>query len=394
MIHTRQGSSTLFVVSQIVFVVLGASLFVASSQPSISQTEIPELRNQPLDIKLQYDVPQVVTDEQLLSVMYKLRPQFTHAQPKINFVDHALRCWGTKAQFNLDDCLSGEQMLGMLTDHKQFTAAWGEETAPLLYYKKHGLDVRMASGAATASHVDHTLSTLAEIGVPLDYTLTTSQGSAKVEDLLVQSMRSFLVNQKEYEWTTVAAALYATGSTSWTSSEGERVTFDVLAKRIMRQPWAQGVCYGNHRLYSLALLLQIDDQITLFEDRATRSEVIAYLVEATSRLIASQSEAGYWDQNWYDGSRTPEESTYSGPQGRRILATGHALEWWAIAPKEVQPPREVVIRAGQWLVSEISNMEPESLNKSYTFLTHVGRALCLWRGKFPHEIAGIIKSGN
>ena len=57
-----------------------------------------------------------------------------------------------------------------------------------------------------------------------------------------------------------------------------------------------------------------------------------------------------------------------------------------MAPKEVQPPKEVVRKAGQWLTKTIDEMSDSQIQSGYIFLTHAGKALALWRGKFPHEV--------
>lgn len=349
---------------------------------------IPALQNEPRSVTLKYNWPHVITDEQLTATMTKLRPQLRHEHPKINHVDHALRCWGQEATFEDPACLSGAEMVAMLTDQNAYAAHWGTDALPLLVKGEFGPGFRTQEGESSASHVDHTLGTLAEIGISLDYPIIVKDQEAPltVKQLLTAAMLDFRLNQKEYEWTTVAAASYATGPTQWLSQDGEHITFDMLADRLMRQDWVDGVCYGNHRLYALAMLLQFDDQAQLFREADTRSKVIAHLSQATARLVKSQSAEGYWDENWEDATRPAKEMEAGGPTMRRILATGHALEWWAIAPAEVLPPREVVVRGAQWLVVEIEQMEPESVVKNYTFLTHVGRALCLWRGKFPHEL--------
>jgi len=386
---SRGGSAsaaTLFLLSQLML--LGTIAVAAIAALPRSADPVPQLQNEPRSVTLRYDWPHVITDNQLTRVMTKLRPQLRHERPKINHVDHALRCWGQAATFEDPDCLSGQEMVAMLTDHHAYAAFWGEDAAPLLIGGEFGPGFRTQQGEASASHVDHTLGTLAEIGIPLDYPIHLQDQAppTTVKQLLTAAMLDFRLNQKEYEWTTVAAASYATGPTHWLSQDGEQITFDLLAQRLMRQAWVDGVCYGNHRLYALAMLLQFDDQAQLFRERETRQNVLTHLSEATSRLVKSQADQGYWDENWEDATRPAQEMEAGGPTMRRILATGHALEWWAIAPEEVLPPREVVVRGAQWLVVEIEQMEPESVVKNYTFLTHVGRALCLWRGKFPHEL--------
>jgi hypothetical protein len=310
-------------------------------------------------------------------------------QPKINYVDHALRFWGANATFGDDDTLSGSELRQLLTDDKVFTAAWGEKTRPLMMQKKGRVEVRVQQGAATSSHVDHTLASLAEVGTPLEYSFTlrsdasqSSAAKATMRDLIRSALDEFDVNQTEYEWTTLTLALFAEDGHPWTTTAGETVDFDRLARRVMRQRYGQGVCYGNHRLYALCVLLRIDDATDMISD-AVRAEVLAHLSEATSRLVATQSPEGWWDRNWPDSRIETKDDELGGPTPRRVLATGHALEWWSIAPKELHPPRETLIRAGQWLVHEIEKMDDKAIDDNYTFLTHAGRALALWRGALP-----------
>jgi hypothetical protein len=382
-------SVTVFAVTQAAFLagvlaLAARGLFASSSAPS----RMPSLRSTPRVVTPLYNEPLVVTDEQLTSVLHKLRPRLRKQQPKINYVDHALRFWGTDAVFADADTLSGTELRQLLTDDKAFTAAWGENTRPLLTQRKGRLEVRVQQGAATSSHVDHTLASLAEVGTPLNYAFTlrgTSNqqaATATMKDLVRSALDEFDVNQTEYEWTTLTLALFAEDGRPWTTASGETIDFDRLARRVMRQRYGQGVCYGNHRLYALCALLRLDDEADLVSD-AVRVEIMAHLAEATSRLIATQSPEGWWDRNWPDQRIETKDDELGGPTPRRVLATGHALEWWSIAPKELHPPRETLIRAGQWLVREIEKMDEKAIDDNYTFLTHAGRALALWRGTTP-----------
>ncbi len=348
----------------------------------------PVLLNEPVKVNPLYDVPQVVTNEQLARVLGKLRPRFKQAQPKINHVDHALRCWGAEVEFADPKFLSGTEMRRLLTDHEAFRAAWGAKTRPLLVSKDHGVAVRTQQGDASASHVDHTLATLAECGTPLDFPIRLAGGSATLRDVLDHALATFEINQHEYEWTVLALALYARDGRPWFTAEGDRVDFNRLVHRVLRQRYGQGVCYGNHRLYSLALLLRVDRDKRLLSP-GVRQEVIDHLAEATRRLTANQHADGYWDRNWYD-LKVPahdEDMALGGPLARRILATGHSLEWWAMAPgdlkSELLPDQAVIVKAAQWLVSEIDKMDEKTIDANYTFLSHAGRALALWRGTVP-----------
>ncbi len=341
-----------------------------------------ELKNQPRIVRPLRNDPAIVTDQQLVNVLRQMRLKKTR-KTKINHVDHALRMWGTEAQFDDSSFLSGAQMASILTNDAVFQSMWGDQVRPLITRSSGGLKVRTQQGAASSSHVDHTIATLVEIGVPLDTEIATRNGTTTLRRLVADALSRFSLNQQEYEWTAVLMATCLESNKSWFSREGQEITFDRLATRIMRQPLGQGVCYGGHRLFTLALLYRVDEHEPLFTD-ALRSKVEDHLREATAQLINTQSTDGCWNSDW------PGEPIYETkslwPKGRRLLATGHALEWWAIAPDHVLPPRETVVRAGQWMVREFENLDETGIQKNYTFLTHAARALAMWRGKFPAEV--------
>ncbi len=362
----------------------------------------PEPSVEPARIQPVRDVPEVVSDEQLASVLNRLRPQFRGPEPKINFVDHALRFWGVEAAFGDETSLSGVELRELLTDHRRFRDAWGETTRPFLLPNTEGdvpyIAFRTKNGLATASHYDHTLAGLAEVGTPLDYPVNTPGGEMPLRAAFEFSRDSFSLNQGEYEWSAMVFLLYMPQVKSWFTTEGQEVTWEVLAHRLMRQRLASGVCYGNHRLYALAMMLQLDAEYGLFSDEA-RAEVVAYLSDVSRRLTETQSEDGYWDGRWpgeeWDGPQPEHVEGPLGQKGDRLLAPGHTLEWWAIAPDEVLPQKDVPIKAGQWLVREIESLSDSEIKQYYTFLSHAGRALALWRNTTPAAVAATLTdAGN
>jgi hypothetical protein len=173
-------------------------------------------------------------------------------------------------------------------------------------------------------------------------------------------------------------------ASEWQTTEGQWISFDRLADRIMRQKLLQGVCFGNHRLFSLVVLLRVDDQQRILSAEM-RKRILNHLKAATQRLVRHQTPDGYWDRNW-EGSEWEQSWNEQAPRSRRILATGHALEWWAMAPPEVLPEPKVIERAARWLTKTILEMTDTQISAGYTFLTHAGRALCLWRGRFPDQV--------
>ena len=69
----------------------------------------------------------------------------------------------------------------------------------------------------------------------------------------------------------------------------------------------------------------------------------------------------------------------------KLLVTGHQLEWLALAPEQVQPPRETIVRAGQWITRTLLEIDQKELVETYGPYSHAARALCLWRSVEPME---------
>lgn len=393
------GTGRIFLISQLIILPAIVGVLTLNAATVNTRPLMPVLHEKPRTIRPQYNYDFVVSDRQLNEVLHQLRPKFSPDKPpKTNYVDHALRFWGTKIEFD-DRALDGAQLRDLLVNHKTFAAAWGENETPLLSVTPHGIAVRTQQGRSTVSHVDHLLGSLAEVGTPLSYKITAANTEGRLIDMVRDGVMNFSLNQREYEWTTLALAFYAANDSPWYSPEGQEISYDFLAKRIMRETQPDGVCYGQHRLYTLTILLRIDQQMRdKIENQSsssqssgglispeTRSNIMSYLSDMSRRAYQNQSSEGSWDGNWPDTTipvRDPETDATS----RKVLATGHMLEWWAMAPAELHPPRETIVRASQWLSRVIIEMEPERIERNYTFLTHAGRALALWRGGFADEL--------
>jgi hypothetical protein len=378
---------------QAAVMVVGVGYAAHRYQEYQRQRETPVPQRDPLQIAPRYDRPDIVSDEQLSRILTKLQPRFRGPKPRINHVDHALRFWGVEATFADPDALSGSELRELLVDHRVFAEAWGPKTKPFLVPDTRGEDLlafRTKAGQATASHVDHTLAGLAEVGTPLDFPLITPKGEMTLRAAFDQSFREFSLNQEEYEWSTLVFLHYLPQVKQWYSTEGQQITWDLLADRLMRQRLAHGVCFGQHRLHALALLLRVDEDRQLLSIDG-REGIVAYLKDAARRLTETQHADGYWDGRWpgdeAEGLTIPAKNPL-GDQADRLLATGHILEWLAFAPAECLPPDETLVRASQWLVRELDGLTPQQVDQFYPFLTHAGRALTLWRGRWPHEVAG------
>jgi hypothetical protein len=61
------------------------------------------------------------------------------------------------------------------------------------------------------------------------------------------------------------------------------------------------------------------------------------------------------------------------------------LEYWALAPQELQPRRAVLVAAANWIVHTIDTISEQQLRANFSFLSHAVRALALYRGREPYE---------
>lgn len=391
----RESSGTVFLA---VNMALAVFIILVASSDSESVRLTPNV--EPVVISPRYDDMNVVSDDQLQRVLYRVRPALRSVTPNLNHFDHALRLWSPRAVFEDPDCFSGVELLGLLTDHRQHQQYWGATARPFLLantnFASPYIEFRTRSGADSSSHVDHTLATLAESGTPLDYPVQTEHGEFQLQAAFAFSFERFSLNQSEYEWSALAFLHYLPHEKGWRTSEGQNITWDMITTRLMRQKLTQGSCYGTHRLHTLVCILRVDEDHNILSEKS-RSAVLSYLQDVTRRLVSTQHEEGYWTHRWpgeeWDGPSAGPNLAID-DRSQRILATGHTLEWWALAPEEVLPERERIVAASQWLVRTIDLMTDSEVLKAYTFLTHAGRALALWRGGFPYELYRIPTSDH
>ncbi|MCA9084747.1 MAG: hypothetical protein KDA81_11855, partial [Planctomycetaceae bacterium] len=162
--------------------------------------------------------------------------------------------------------------------------------------------------------------------------------------------------------------------------------FDFLTDRLIESHRRRGVCLGTHRIYSLMALVRLNDEFGggLISDE-TKQDIMEFLAGARDLIVASQDEDGSWPPNWYDGAEALAKADPSAPFHRRVISTGHHLEWLAIAPEELHPPRVSILRAAKWMIQNTLETPQETIDANYTYYSHVGNALALWRKTSPPE---------
>lgn len=346
-------------------------------------TDVTFINKQPATIAPLYNDDSVVTDAELAAVIEKVVPRFSRKKLRPNYVEHALRIWHSKIEFAKPDLVSGPQMVDYLTDSAAYVDSWGTDAAPILESVDEGIHVRWGKDGSTSVHHDHLLACLAEAGVSLDQPVFTISKRSDVQQVLAQALRDFRLDERETEWSVMAFALYLSPqqTSEWHNAEGRLITFDTLAHRLMRQRRSQGVCLGTHRVYSLMALLRLnEDHGGQLISSETQASISQFLHQTKELLIASQSEDGSWPPNWHDGvhateRRDPDEKLY-----RRVISTGHHLEWLAIAPVEFHPPHNQIVQAARWVIDNTQNTPQDVIDANYTYYSHFANALALWRG--------------
>ncbi|MBC7853150.1 MAG: hypothetical protein IAF94_06920, partial [Pirellulaceae bacterium] len=243
-------------------------------------------------------------------------------------------------------------------------------------------------------HPDDLLATLAEIGTPLDTPMHLRGSEATVAELLGDSLRRFYLDRLEYEWSTISYVRYLYPLKQWRNKYGERVSVDGLVQELMEKAPEAGPCDGLHRLEAMVLLYRVDESAQAAGQKSIlskndRRKMLGYMKRVSELLVAAQSPEGYWTRQWSKGTRTAEVKAE--PKANisamhdKLLVTGHQLEWLALAPEKVQPPRENIVRAGQWITRTLLEIDQTELTETYGPYSHAARALCLWRSVEPME---------
>ncbi|MFG0334229.1 MAG: hypothetical protein ACF8TS_12765 [Maioricimonas sp. JB049] len=345
---------------------------------------VPIPREKPLVVTPLYDRPDFVSNEDLAAVLRQIRPQFDREQMKPNYVEHALRAWGVRAQFADPAIPSGEELALFLTDHARFSDSWGKQARPLLIDRPQGIAIRWGRETGASVHHDHWLASLTEAGVSRD---TPVYGPARrditIGDVVQESLRDFRLDERETEWTAMAFGLWLPPTRHWTGGDGRQYSFDLIARRLMRGHKEKGVCSGTHRVYSLVLLIRLNDEFDILSD-AMRAEVYGFLEDVRDAITAAQFEDGHWPSNWPDGAAAVARPV-DDPVYRQVIATGHHLEWLAIAPRDLHPPDDQIRRAAEWVIRTTVEQPTEDILTRYTFYSHVGNALALWRNTHPAD---------
>ena len=193
-----------------------------------------------------------------------------------------------------------------------------------------------SEGWMREAHVGQSLFLLALSGAHLDEEFITSSGIGTVGQLLDDLVATYSQTE-EPEWTTAVIALYSRGP-SWVNKFGETFSYSQVVEDLLESGIGDkgSACLGTHKLFLLALLLQIDSQHSILSVEQ-KSTIRVEIATAVDLLIKNQQPDGSWGTDW----ASPHTGKNSGPRQTRhaIWMTGHHLEWLALVPPEARIPQ-------------------------------------------------------
>jgi len=271
--------------------------------------------------------------------------------------------------------------LDLVTNQRLAEAFFGRA---IITRTRWGLRCRLLSGAsqfprARETHRDQLLAALAEAEVNWRLPVYSSAGKrlSRLEDLLVDSVLNFQLEQHELAWTSVAYALLLPPRRRWSNRYAEVYSFDDVVERLRRVPLRGRACAGTHVLYSLALLSAVDRQHSILSAHS-REVLLQFLGEKLAICQETQRSDGSWDWSWWEqqarGSSVQRNNDYLKPREERLLVTGHMLEWMSLMPENLQPSYGTVRKATGWLHANLCEYQVRS-ERALCILSHGTSAL-------------------
>jgi len=368
--------------------------------------QIPR-REQPLDIGPHGAYRDLLTDEELGPIVAAADPCWT--KPDVGQFLHSLRLWGADATFEHAWQLPGRarlrvytprEQIEILLEHPEFEQAFADfGIGVFLGEGDVGVTVLTNADSEALSrqgqyHVDKLLQVLAEIGAPASTHVVPAPSGVDarahtVNDILNESLWKFSPRQ-EMEFTTSAYARWLSPPATWENRFGDRYHMDDLVNKLLDEVKNHPACAGMHVPYALTSALRANRVDKILSDGvAGRAE--AHLRQISRTLVAVQQSDGSWGTQWNGPvERHPQDGMWylDVPPFDQVYATGHHLEWIALAPPELGPPREVVSRAVAYLKRTVTEMPQPFFHHAdvYPLGTHAVRALCLIRGVAAAEI--------
>lgn len=285
---------------------------------------------------------------------------------------HGLRLWGADADGLALGKWNGSRMLDIVCSAERAQEVFGFSPHILNRNGLHFGHLIVEDKLKGEKHLDETLSVFGEIGVHSDRKIVVWDQTTDVSSA-VRAAATNLTLDQNLDFAPLAYALYLPPQSTWTNKFGEVITFDDVCLSVCEQPMGSGCCFGTHAIYSLACVLAANEQHKILSDTATQA-VRSKLTEAVNALRESQQEDGCWHPEWFAAKRELGHADY----GEMISATGHSLEWLAVAPQDIIDDPEMISRGCDGLLNLFLEAPSASLRDEYNYYTHAASALRMW----------------
>ncbi|MCI0380420.1 MAG: hypothetical protein L0215_22780 [Gemmataceae bacterium] len=329
-----------------------------------------------------------ISRQELYRALLFVQPQWRVS--KTSIILHALRLWGPEAQFDASvlpnpfyaGIPSGKRMLEVILDMEEHVQA-GVKPSAFLYRSEHG--VRVWYGAmfgGDVAHVDQFLKVTGELGLSSDQEIRLMDGSRATLGEVVHDSLALFSPKEELEFTAVAYSRWLPPNGEWVDRFGNRHSLDDICLALARKPLGEGTCSGIHVPYALVNLLRAHYLHPVLSKEAVQFAETR-LQEISRLLEKNQSPSGAWFENWHV-SNTPKDGP--DPTFQIISATGHHLEWIALAPERLRPATPCVKRSARLLAELIPRHTVNTISSGYTAFSHAARALALIEECDPAEV--------
>jgi hypothetical protein len=205
--------------------------------------------------------------------------------------------------------------------------------------------------------------------------------SFRIIDVLLGSIESFRLKQRELEWTAIAYSIYLPPRSTWTNRFEEETSFDDLAKELMSRSLKTASCGAIHRFSALTTIAEAD-RTAHFLSASCRKRARTFVRDAIDVAIEKQQQDGAWNIGWFASleTQTPGddiESYLSDSDAARLLVTGHMIEWFRSLPIDTAIPTNTIARAETWLANALKRVSEEECWRDYCPWAHAKKAIIL-----------------
>jgi hypothetical protein len=189
-----------------------------------------------------------------------------------------------------------------------------------------GLDVRTMVGTGVGQgHQDQFIAEMAQWGMPLNCRFLVDGKAYTFADFVHYSkMRASTTKNQELSWAVIIVSQYYGTDHAWTNLSKEALTCEDLVRYELNQPVDTAACGGTHRLFGLTWALH------LHQKKGGR-------VEGVWKEVADKLEVYKQRAHQFQNPDGSFSTAYLAKPGNnpelqaRIGATGHVLEWLALA---------------------------------------------------------------